>query len=444
MRYSIAVSILMTAAFLATGRAESAAKPSIRIGLDRYFAGTNRLLLSCGGPFSVIDNSDGKVLAKANAGAVYQIEVGADQSIVIQDVSSPEPPRTIGSAADGVDFHGKRANLLQIANPSADKNAPLKWHLYRGELTIRTTTTPLLPFSEAGGHPDAIALQAINTVDLEQYLYAVLPAEIGASAPMEALKAQACASRTFALKNLGRFSTQGFDIDDTSRSQSYAGYDGETPRCREAVDSTRGQVITYHGELIEARYSTDSGGVTACDTSGECPYLQAVKDAPESGGPEYGCDERFHQWSKTFDQADLAAALAKDPRTAVPSFQSLAIDGYDASGRVTTATVTGAGGATKAVPGPVLRAILGYDVIRSTLFTLTVQADGSYLFNGKGWGHGLGMSQDGAVAMASDPYNKSYVEILRHYYVGVEITQVDKLPSIACGESGDTESDQRG
>jgi stage II sporulation protein D len=262
---------------------------------------------------------------------------------------------------------------------------------------------------------------------------------------MEALKAQACASRTFALKNLGRFAAQGFDIDDTSHSQSYAGYDGETLKCREAVDATRGLVLTYHGELIEAPYSTDSGGMTACDTTGECPYLQAVKDAPASGGPEYACDQRFHTWTKTFSASDLAAALAKDARTAVPQFQSLSIDGYDASGRVTTVTVTGVDGTTKCVTGPVFRSILGYDVLRSTLFTVAVDTvDGSYVFSGKGWGHGLGMSQNGAIAMASDPYDKSYKEILQHYYVGVDITSLDKNPSFACSKPSDSEADQRG
>ena len=69
------------------------------------------------------------------------------------------------------------------------------------------------------------------------------------------------------------------------------------------------------------------------------------------------------------------------------------------SGRITTATVWSAEGSSKTVPGAVLRQILGYDVFRSTLVTLTVEPDGTYRFDGKGWGHGFGMSQDGAVAM---------------------------------------------
>ena len=98
------------------------------------------------------------------------------------------------------------------------------------------------------------------------------------------------------------------------------------------------------------------------------------------------------------------------------------IDGLDPSGRITTATVAGADGTLKTVSGPQIRQILGYDTLRSTRVVLTRLQDGSYRFDGKGWGHGMGMSQDGAVSMAGPPYRKSYREILKHYYVGVTLT----------------------
>ena len=129
-------------------------------------------------------------------------------------------------------------------------HAPV-WRHYRGTLTVRRD-------------PDN-TLRVINTVALEDYLYGVVPAEIGAHVPMEAMKAQAVAARTFALKNRGKFAWDGFDLDDTTRSEGYDGWDGETPGSNAAVDATRGQVLTYHGALIDAPYSTDSGGMTACD-----------------------------------------------------------------------------------------------------------------------------------------------------------------------------------
>jgi stage II sporulation protein D len=244
------------------------------------------------------------------------------------------------------------------------------------------------------------------------------------------MKAQAVAARTYALKNRGKFGSYGYDLDDTTRCEGYDGVDGETPLSNAAVDATRGQVLSYDGQLIDAPYSTDSGGMTACDSSGDCPYLQAVRDAPAKNGPDYACGEKYHTWTKEYTPEELGAALTKDPRTRVDHFVSLAIDGYDASGRVTTATVSGADGMMKTVSGPVLREILGYDVLRSTLVTLSITASGIYRFDGKGWGHGLGMSQDGAVAMASRPYRRTYQEILAHYYVGTKIVHDDTLPAI--------------
>ena len=98
----------------------------------------------------------------------------------------------------------------------------------------------------------------------------------------------------------------------------------------------------------------------------------------------------------------------------------------------------GADGTTKTVTGPQLRRILGYDVLRSTLVTMTVLPDGNYQFQGRGWGHGLGMSQEGAVAMASPPYRKTCTDILRHYYVGTTLA-----PASAFAAPGSRERGQR-
>ena len=130
---------------------------------------------------------------------------------------------------------------------------------------------------------------------------------------------------------------------------------------------------------------------------------------------------RYHTWTQTWTPAQLAQMLARDPRTRVAQFVSLTLDGLDPSGRITTATVAGADGTMRTVTGPQLRQILGYDSLRSTRVTLTRTPAGDYRFDGKGWGHGLGMSQDGAVAMAGPPYRKTYLEILKHYYVGAKI-----------------------
>ena len=188
-------------------------------------------------------------------------------------------------------------------------------------------------------------------------------------------------------------------------------------------------MLTYHNQLIDAIFSTDSGGMTACDLSGDCPYLQAVKDSDSGDGLDYAASGKYHTWTHTFTPSQIAALLARDPRTHVSQFLSLTVDGLDPSGRVTTATVAGADGTFRTVTGPQLRQILGYDTLRSTRVVLTRTPGGAYRFDGKGWGHGMGMSQDGAAAMAGPPYRKTYTQILSHYYVGTQIAD-DKA---ACG-----------
>ncbi len=177
----------------------------------------------------------------------------------------------------------------------------IPWRRYRGFLTVRR---------EADS-----TFRVINTISLEPYLYGVIPAEIGSDVPLEAMKAQAVAARTYALKNRGKCRVDGFDLDDTTHCEGYLGVNGETTLSNAAVDDTRGQILTYAGQLIDAPYSTDSGGMTACDTNGDCPYLQAVRDADPRDGQDYAVNEKYHTWTFTLTPIQLAQLLARDPRT---------------------------------------------------------------------------------------------------------------------------------
>lgn len=399
-------------AFGASSAQASSAPPPLRIGLAKWFDHASTLLLTSDKAYTIQDAVSDKPLLQVAAHAVYKVTPSVSGiTLTRTTLAGGETPTQNGSpitvAPSGTDF-------VQIAR--VDPKSPsltVHWHRYRGALTVRLD-------------PDN-TLRVINTVGLEPYLYGVIPAEIGTKVPLEAMRAQAVAARTYALKNRGKFGSEGFDLDDTTRSEGYLGVDGETALSNAAVDSTRGQVLTWHGQLIDAPYSTDSGGMTACDLSGDCPYLQAVRDAPDGSSPDYAHNGKYHTWTKLFTASEVAGKLAKDPRTHVSQFVSLGLDGTDASGRITTATVFGADGTMRTVTGPQLRQILGYDTLRSTRATLTITPTGDYQFDGKGWGHGLGMSQDGAVSMASRPYNKSCKDILKHYYVGTVIMDISHV-----------------
>lgn len=399
--------LLLLAASPAFADTSSTSQP-LRIGLDHTFRHSTLLLVSCLRQFTLRDAATNKPVAHGAGGTLYKIQ-STPKGLTLARADGLQDVPVACSSTDALNILPGPGGFVRIAR--LDKQHRTKealWHAYRGFLTVRR-------------EPDT-TFRVINTVPLEPYLYGVIPAEIGASVPMEAMKAQAVAARTYALKNRGKCAADGFDLDDTTRCEGYYGLDGETALSNAAVDDTRTQVLTYHGQLIDAIFSTDSGGMTACDLSGDCPYLQAVKDADASNGLDYAASGKYHTWTHTFAPVQLAALLARDPRTAVRQFVSLTIDGLDPSGRITTATVAGADGTLKTVTGPQIRQILGYDTLRSTRIVMTRTPGGSYRFDGKGWGHGMGMSQDGAVAMAGSPYRKTYTEILTHYYVGTKIT----------------------
>ena len=426
MRLSPLLSLLLAVLTLPVLADGSSSMPlsamPLRIGLDHDYRHSTILLLSCDKTFTLSDALTSRVLTHGDGNTVYKVSAGVKGLSLLRAGETKDVPVLEGAQALTVQAGvGDFVKVTRLDGRATTTAGPV-WHRYRGFLTVRQ-------------EPDNM-LRVINTVPLEPYLYGVLPAEIGTKVPMEALKAQAVAARTYALRNRGKCSKDGFDLDDTTHCEGYEGVNGESALSNAAVDATRGQVLTYEGRLIDAPYSTDSGGMTACDTNGDCPYLQAVRDADPSDGKDYAADGKYHVWTKTFTSSQIAQLLARDPRTRVARFGSLTLDNLDASGRVVTATVAGTDGTLKTVSGPLLRQILGYDVLRSTRVTLTRTLDGGYQFDGRGWGHGLGMSQDGAVAMAGPPYGKNYVQILKHYYVGVQIAPAGRVRGLEASRRG--------
>lgn len=255
----------------------------------------------------------------------------------------------------------------------------------------------------------------VNVVSLETYLRSVVPEEMPTDWPTEALKAQSVAARSFALKNRGRHASEGYDLCTTTHCQLYTGITSEKMASNAAVRATRGEVLTYGGQPIEALFHTDSGGMTenSEDVWGSyVPYLRAVKDTPAKTMP----------WTKTVSKDDLERKLAAKGHS-VGKIRSIALSplaiGHAAkdrtsSGRVKTMTVTGTKG-TATLSGTTWRSLLG---LKSTLFDAKLAKD-AITFTGYGAGHGLGISQWGAERLAAG--GASYTEILRHYYSGVTL-----------------------
>lgn len=258
-------------------------------------------------------------------------------------------------------------------------------------------------------------LTVVNELDLEEYLYGVIKMEIDPRWPGETLKAQAVAARTLALHSLNRFQGEGYDVRATTDSQVYGGVMAENPQATAAVDETRGVVMTYQGRLILSVYHSDSGGHTESSEyvwGGTYPYLRGVPDP-------YVAEASGHEWVSRVELATLEERLRRVGKS-VSGVTAIEAVAFSPSGRVLSVQLVTAAGRVD-VKATELRALLGAEVLRSTLFTVRLIPGEIPLleFAGRGSGHGVGMSQWGARGQGLQ--GRSYVEILRYYYADVTV-----------------------
>jgi len=249
-----------------------------------------------------------------------------------------------------------------------------------------------------------------RTIPMEEYVAGVVAAEMDPRWPVEALAAQAVIARTFAVERLARGGVQrvhGTDVcDDPGHFQAYDP-DAITPQVRRAVARTRGLVLTYGGELAQAFYHAHSGGYTATpregvDFRGEAPYLQARPD------PYSGDDMR---WKAQVTAAEVRAA-ARRMGVDVGQVFPAEVVARGPSGRALTFRFGG-----KEVPAARFRLELdGGMRIRSTLIDGMEVSGGRLVVSGRGFGHGVGLSQFGAMRMARAGYD--FRAILAFYYPG--------------------------
>ncbi len=252
----------------------------------------------------------------------------------------------------------------------------------------------------------------VNHVGLEQYLYGVLPRETYVSWPAAALQAQAVAARTYALYHMLVRQGCSYDVFSTTSSQVYGGLDGEHPATNRAVDATRDLVLFNGRQLVLALYHANSGGVVEAveDVWGaRLPYLLRVVDTPSLQG-------RGAQWTCSLSASEVVERLV-NYGVACKNIESIQPVKRSGSGRVEQVALGGQG-ASVVISGNSLRLMLGPSVVKSTRF-IVENVDESFVFTGTGYGHGVGMSQWGAYAIAKN--KDDYQSILAHYYPGTEL-----------------------
>jgi stage II sporulation protein D len=283
---------------------------------------------------------------------------------------------------------------------------------------------------------DRTGLTVVNRLGMEAYLLGVVSAELGRrrSNELAALRAQAVVSRTYALRNLRRWRTEGFDLYGTVADQVYGGVAAETPEGRAAVAATRGLVITYDGAPIEALYYSTCGGRTADGAEvfrgAARPYLRSVSDEAENGSVYCNISPRY-RWHEEWSGEELRATLQRNlPAAGVAGSQVRAVTDVrvtrrTSSGRVDQLTL-GLDGAEVRIDGTAVRRVLRPptgELLRSSAFSLGVTGAGSSVTrltaDGEGAGHGVGLCQWGAVGRARA--GQTFERIIAAYYPGTRL-----------------------
>lgn len=257
-------------------------------------------------------------------------------------------------------------------------------------------------------------LYAVNRLDIEKYLYGVLHHEVAPWWPMEALKAQAVAARTYALYQASVSKALLYDVKSTTSSQVYGGSTTERYRTKKAVDLTKGQTLTYQAKIFPAYFHATCAGMTA-----GADELWKINLGPIAGGVQcnYCRISPHYYWHARIPLSDIEEKLNQSGRP-VGQILKLEVISQTPSGRAGSLRITGTVGEA-VIAAKDFRIWVGGDKMRSTFFTVVIRDDAA-IFNGKGWGHGVGLCQWGSLGQSL--LGKSYKEILNFYYPGAEIT----------------------
>lgn len=343
-------------------------------------------------------------------------------------------------------------NLIQVSVGKDDKNP----RTYGGSLRLQ---------------PNAYGTYTlVNHVPIETYLRGVVPHEIGPNAPYGAVEAQTIIARTYALRNLRRFAADNYELCADTHCQVYKGLTGTVPMADQAIAKTKGKVLTYNNELVDALYSSTTGGVTApfedVWNGSERPYLKPVIDSPNAvwnlaqksladeqnfrqfinlkqGFNETGRDAFRWRYTSTLEQITkfLQAYLQKN-HPYLANFRSIVqmqVTKRSPSGRILQLAVQTDRGVIEIDKNEVRSA---FEPPLSTLFYLEPITENKtlkgYAFVGGGFGHGVGLSQYGSHNLAKIGWSGE--KILSFYYPGTQLQQLSnsivfwKEPSVVANQ----------
>ncbi len=267
-------------------------------------------------------------------------------------------------------------------------------------------------------------LTVVNRLDLEGYLVGALISETDPKWPLEALEAHAVVSRTMAAHSVWISKDKPFDMTADTSTHLYHGVNAERQRTREAVQQTRGQVLAYAGELVSATFHANCGG----HTEDAAELWQEKREIPPLTGraDPYCRGLRHFRWEMKLPVRELERKL-NEAESDPGQLQALEILERNRSGRVRQIRLVGSRGEA-ILTGRKLRELLGANRLRSLNFTAAISGD-TIIFQGFGWGHGVGFCQWGAYGAARK--GKKAEEILRHYFPGTQQRRLQGLPGFS-------------
>lgn len=377
-------------------------QPRVDVGLLSATEMTFEIISDGAGP-QTVRWCDGRI---AYNGMLYD-ELFFDS--VTRSTLFAEPSFILHDVVIGIDFHWQQKRTLKFA----------------GGLKIIVE----------GDH-----LTAVNNIGMEDYLLSVISSEMKSSCPLESLKAHAVISRSWLLARMQERRTPGaspahtlFDVCADDHCQRYQGLTmAAGDKVCEAIDGTWGEVLLFDGKLCDTRYSKCCGGRTelfsTCWEDFDYPYLQSVED------PFCNCEDTeilstvlndydlktrdFHDWEVRYTRKELSALVKERTGIDFGEIQSLEPLETGPSGRIKRLRINGTLRSDTIGKELAIRRALSGSHLKSSAFTVSVEGD-EFILRGRGWGHGVGLCQIGAAAMAAE--GCGYRQILTHYYPGTYV-----------------------
>jgi stage II sporulation protein D len=283
-----------------------------------------------------------------------------------------------------------------LIEPAKDRDLYLEASRFRGIVSVWKAKNGLL--------------FAVNALDIEKYLYGVLHHEVAPWWPMEALKAQAVAARTYAYYQTQVSKANEYDVKSSTSSQVYGGSTTERYRTKKAVDRTAGQILKFEGKVFPAYFHATCAGVTAAARE-----LWNIHLPPIAGGVRcnYCRISPHYYWQAKVPLSTIEEKLKQNNRS-VGQILKIELATRTPSERVGSIKITGTL-QEALIAAKDFRVWVGGDIMKSTAFTVNIKEDFAE-FHGRGWGHGVGLCQWGALGQSL--LGRSYEDILKFYYPG--------------------------